>query len=548
MTYSTNRRQFLLAASSITALAGLSACGFTGSGQTQAGASGGESGTSAAAASKKDAVYAQSVQVTSLEPSGKQPQGYPAGYEAAFAIFSGLVRFTKDLTFEPELATEWTTSSDGLTWRFKLRSGVKFHDGTPFDAKAVVPYFTSMTDKTVNLSALSLWSPIASVKEVDSMTVEIVTKKPYGAMLNTLAHGSALIPSPASVLNKADFALKPVGCGPYKLDTFAPGQQLVVKANLDYWRGKPTYDSITYKYVGDATGRVAALQSGQADIIDAVPVEQAEQLKAAADVKVMEIPGLQVFGVGLRVTASPLQDKAVRQALNYAVDKKSLVNAVFRGHATVMDSPLAPNTTGHVTCGSYDFSVEKANSMLDQAGWGKGGDGVRAKGGTRLSLKLRTPDGMYPNDVRVAQVVQDQLKAVGVEVTIDKIDKARFWDSIKVPANKVDFDMVLFGYNPSHGNGAIHMDAMFRTNPSQDSVIPQWNFNWYSSKVVDDSITKGQETVDPAKLGDSLSAAQKTVWEDSPYIWLYVKNNIVAYSTKVAPPTVLPVVFTLPSR
>ncbi len=405
-----------------------------------------------------------------------------------------------------------------------------------------------MTDKTVNLSALSLWSPIASVREVDPMTVEIVTKAPYGAMLNTLAHGSALIPSPASVAYKTDFALKPVGAGPYKLDTFQPGQQLVVKANSDYWRGQPTYDSITFKYVGDATGRMAALQSGQADIVDAVPVEQVDQLKAAAGLKVIEIPGLQVFGVGLRVTAAPLQDKAVRQALNYAVDKKSVVSGVFRGHATVMDSPLAPNTTGHVTCGSYDFSVDKANSMLDQAGWTKGADGVRAKGGTRLSLKLRTPDGMYPNDVRVAQVVQEQLKAVGVEVTIDKIDKAMFWESIKVPAAKVDFDMVLFGYNPSHANGAIHMDAMYRTNPSKDTVIPQWNFNWFSSQAVDDSITKGLETVDPTKLGDALSTAQKTVWEECPYLWLYVKNNIVAYSTKVAAPTVLPVVFTLPSR
>jgi len=530
----------LLLAPSIAALGGLAACGFSGGPSSSPGASG-----SGGAPTVPDLVYAQSVPISSLEPSGKQPQAYPAGYEAAFAIFSGLVRFTPELEIEPELATEWATSEDGLTWTFTLRTGVTFHDGTTFDADAVVPYFTSMLDAKVNLSALSLWSPISKVIKVDAQTIEIVTEEPYGGLLNTLAHGSALIPSPKSVGGK-DFALNPVGAGPYRMATFKPGSELRVEAFDGYHRGRPAYDSITYRYVGDPAGRLAALRSGQAQVVDAVPVEQVDTLKAAGGIEVIEEPGLQVFGVGLCLTTPQLQDKQVRQALNHAVDVGSIITAVFRGHATAMTSPLAPNTTGFVDCGAYDFSVDKANQLLDEAGWAVGAGGVRAKGAQRLSLKLRTPDGMYPNDVRVAQVIQEQLKAVGIEITIDKIDKSAFWDSIKVPKADVDFDMVLFGYNPSHGNGAIQLDALYRTNPSETTTIPQWNFQWYSNDAVDDSITAGQHAVsDSAK---ALEPAQKAIWDDCPYLWLYVKNNIVAHSTKVAAPVVLPVVFTLPSR
>lgn len=548
MPYQFNRRQFVVGGASLTVMAALSACGVQSGSSPTSGSAGAVSGAGNGPVNLNP-VYAQSLQITSLQTSGKQPVGYPSAYEAAFAIYAGLVRFSRTMTFEPDLATKWSTSKDGLEWTFTLRPGVKFHDGTDFDADAVVSYFTSMLDKSVNLAAYNLWSPIASVTKTDDTTVVVKTTKPYGALLNTMAHGSALIPSPQSVKQfGAEIGLHPVGAGPYQLTKFDPGASLVVKRHDGYYGDKPLYDSVTYLYVGDASGRVSALQTNRAQLIDAVPVEQVDSLGSDSAVKVIDEAALQVFGIGLNFTNTALQDKMVRQAMNYAIDKAALISTIFRGHATVLNSPLAPATTGYVKRGSYDLAIDKATDLLKQAGYTAGGDSVLAKGSTRLSFRLRTPDGMYPNDVQVAQVIQAQLKAVGIEVTIDKVDKAGFWDSIKVPRDKVDFDLVLFGYNPSHASGALALDALYRTNPDAAATVPQWNFNWYSSPAVDAAITAGLQAVDPDKSRIELGRAQQQLWDDCPYIWLYAKNNIAAYSAKVAPPLVLPIAFTLPSR
>lgn len=540
-----SRRQLLLTGGFVMAGAVLAGC--------SSGKSSGSAGTSSAAgaqqkATTKKVVYAQNVQITSLATAGAQPQVYPAGYEAAFAIYSGLIRFGKDLSFQSDLATKWSTSSDGRTWTFTLRQGVKFHDGTPFDADAVVAYFTKMIDKTYNLSAYSLWSPIQSTTKVDDSTVAVTTTQPYGALLNTLAHGSALIPSPALTAQGPDVAgLHPVGTGPYRVDTFQPGTKLVVTANADYFGDKPVYDTITYTYVGDDAGRVAALQSGQANIINAVPVQQAKALASANGLHLIQVAGLQVFGIGMNQTNPILQDKNVRKALNLAIDTNAIISALYRGYATPLDSPLAPKTVGHATAGKNSYDVKQATSLLKKAGLTAGSDGRFSKNGTPVNLRLRTPDGMYPNDTLVAQAIQEQLSKVGIGVTIQKVDKATFWDGIKVAKDKVDFDLVLFAFNPSHGSGALQLDIMYRSNPT-DGPVGGWNFNWYSNPDVDQLLTTALQTVDTSKQADVLAKAQKIIWDDAPYIWLYVPNNLTAYDSKAATPVVLPVVFTLPSR
>lgn len=543
------RSMFKWSAVLIVALALIAAgCSKTPAPAPAPGASAGDAASppSPAPAKKESIVYAHSVPISSLETSGMQPQGYPAGYEAAFAVYNGLVKFDEKLNFQPDLAAAWSTSEDGLTWTFNLREGVKFQDGTDFNADAVVKHFNRMLDKNVNVGAISLWQHIDKVEKSDDKTVKVITKAPYGGLLNVMAHGSALIPSPAAVEQYGkEIGLKPVGTGAYTVEKFEPGTQLVLKANDSYYGDKPAYKQITFRYVADASARIAALKSGQADVIDAVPVEFADDIKNTPNLDLIQNPGLQVFGIGLNQTNELLRDQAVRQALNYAIQKDAILKVLFKGYGTVLTSPLAPNTTGYVKAGEYGYDPEKAKKLLADAGWQAGAGGVLEKSGKKLSLSLRTPEGMYPNDVQVAETVQNQLKAIGVEVKIDKIEKSQFWNSIRVPQDKVDFDMVLFGYNPSHGDGYIQLDALFATNPDPAQNPIQWNFNWYSSKEADRLMGEARTTVDPKKRTDLLGQAEKIIWDEAPYIWLYAKNNIVAKNKSVENVKVLPVVFTL---
>lgn len=506
------------------------------------------SGGSEIVTAPKELVYAQSIAITSLDPAGMQPQGYPSGYEAAFAVHNGLIRFTEDLQFEPDLAESWTPSEDGLTWTFKLREGVKFHDGNPFNADAVVKQYTRMINPEINLGAYSLWAPIEKIEKVSDYEIKITTKTPYSAFLNVMAHGSALIPSPAAVEADPDnYGLAPVGTGPYKLEKIEPGTELSLVRNDDYYEGTPLYEKVIFRYVSDPSARIAALKSGDAQVADAIPVEYAEDLESNPNIKLTSKPGLQTFGIGLNQKNEILQDKAVRQAFNYAIDKEAIAKTLFMGYVTPLTGPLAQNTVGSVELTPYQTDVEKAKAMLDEAGWKLNGD-VREKDGKKLEFTLIIPDGMYPKDVVLSEVIQNQLKEVGVKVTINKVEKSTYWDQLKVPADKTGYDMALWGYNPSHGNGQIHMENLFTSNVDENEKPGLWNFIWYSNPEVDSLLASAKEQVVTEEFNATMKQAEEIVWEECPYIWLYSNNIISAATEDVDNVIVLPVVFTLVHR
>ena len=530
-------------------IAAILSCMFGGCGSKSDSAQTQDKGDSSqTAAAPKELVYAQSMAITSLDPAGMQPQGYPSGYEAAFAVHNGLIRFTEDLQFEPDLAESWTTSEDGLTWDFKLREGVKFHDGTPFNADAVVKQYTRMINPDINLGAYSLWEPIEKIEKVSDYEVKIVTKTPYSAFLNVMAHGSALIPSPTAVEADSDnYGLAPVGTGPYKLEKIEPGTELTLVRNDDYYEGTPLYERVVFRYVSDPSERISALKSGDVQVADAIPVEYADDLEADSNIKLISKPGLQVFGVGLNQKNEILQDKTVRQALNYGIDKEAIAKTLFMGYVTPLAGPLAQNTVGSAELTPYTADIEKAKTMLDEAGWKLNGD-VREKDGKKMEFTLIVPDGMYPKDVVLTEVIQSQLKEIGVQVTINKVEKSTYWDQLKVPADKTGYDMALWGYNPSHGSGQIHMENLFTSNADESEKPSLWNFIWYNNPEVDSLLTSAKEQVVEEEFSATMKQAEEIVWEECPYIWLYSNNIISATTADVDSVMVLPVVFTLVHR
>src|SRR5579864_2203498 len=473
---------------------------------------------------------AQSGAVATLDPAGPSNDlMHPAGSAAASLVYEGLVGFDTEMKITPELASSWRVDRDGRTWMFKIRGGVSFQDGTPLTAQAAAINFEREINSKTNESTLSLWDPIASVTAPDASTLQIVTTKPYGALLNTLAHGSALIASPAA-LEKwgAQYKLHPVGTGPYVLDRWDVGTQLELVQNSQYWGGKPGFGRIILRDIPDPAARVASLESGQAQVAESIPPENADQVRRIPSTRVIIEPGLATFGMGINLTRPVLQDLRVRQALNYAVSKDLLVKALFHGDARVLDSPLAPGAAGYTDVGPWPYDPPKARRLLDAAGWKPAPPiGIRVKDGKSLEITLLTPRGTFPHDMEVVETLADYLRNVGFGPHFLYVDSAAFRDALLAPPDQYKWDLAYFGFTPGNGDGGYHLDALYRSNPDRQHRPQIWNFTWYSNPQVDAWLNTGDQAVD-ARIRDAAYAkAQRQVWTDAPYLWLFSEDVIV---------------------
>jgi ABC-type transport system substrate-binding protein len=493
-------------------------------------------------------VYAQSVPVTTLDPAHGAFLAYPAGYEVSYALYDRLVTFDADLNIVPQLATEWEVSEDGLEWTFQLHSGVTFHDGTPFDSDAVVFNIERMVDTERNPTNRPLWDPVAGANEIDEDTVRITTSEPFPALLNTLAHGSGAMVSPTAVEQNGEesIATSPVGTGPFSLESFSPGQEVVLSAYEDYWGKAPQTRQLVFQYVPEASTRISALRTGQVDVIDAVPPQLASTLQGDPNVQILSKPGLRPMGFAIMTGRAPLDDVRVRQALNYAVPTGAIANSVFQGFARPADSPLAFNTSGHTSVGSYQHDPERARELLAEAGWEDGnGDGVLDKGGQRLLLTLYTPEGLFPGDLAISEIAASSLQQVGVAVEIVQTEAAAYWDYLRLPPSEIPWDLAQFGFNPSNADGTYHLDSLFSSNPPGSAAIAAWNIAQYRNEEVDALLARAKTTVAPAERNELLARVQEIVWEESPYIWLQVNEVISAARADLQGVEVWPTIFTI---
>lgn len=492
-------------------------------------------------------VFGQSVPVTTLDPARGAFLAYPAGYEVSFAIYDRLVTFDAEFKIVPQLATSWTASDDGLAWTFALRPGVTFHDGTPFDADAVVFNVERMVSVERNPTNRPLWNPVAGAEAVDDLTVTIRTHAPFSALLNTLAHGSGAMVSPAAAERFGDdnIATNPVGTGPFMLESFNPGQEVVLKAFPGFWGTPSGTEELVFQYVPEASTRISALRTGQVDVIDSVPPQLALTLQSDPNVRVLTNPGLRPMGFAMMTERAPLDDVRVRQAINYAVPKDAIARGVFQGFARPADSPLAFNTVGHVTAGEFAFDPARAAGLLDEAGWAMGAGGMRSKDGEQLELTLYTPEGLFPGDLDIAEVVASSLQDIGIAIDIVKIERASYWDELRKAPADIAWDLAQFGFNPSNADGTYHLDSLFTSNPPGAAAIGAWNIVRYDNPEVDALIEAAKTSIDLDARDAYLADVQRIVWADAPYIWLQVNEIISAVRSDVQGVEVWPVIFTI---
>lgn len=355
------------------------------------------------------------------------PRGSIAQYPLNVNVFETLVRMTPNYEVVPLLATSWTFKAPN-TWRIKLRRGVRFHNGKPFNAQAVKWTFDRISQYGGGTPGLGATSTVI----VDPYTVDVTPKYENRRLIEQLVHPSYSIIAPDTT---PETSSRPVGTGPFVFERYDRQQQIVVARNPNYWGSKALLDRIVFRFLPDPNARRLALQAGDVDLILDVPREAVRDLQARSFlVQRSQIGAYEAMycKIGTTGGASILRgNPAIRKAIGYAIDRKALINGVFEGLAkdeqTMVPARLLGDRNAKAVRG-YTFDRAKARKLLDDAGWRVGSDGIRAKGGQRLTLSLI--DG-FPNALvhgSVPDFVQEQLQRVGIEVKIVKMPDGPSYD------------------------------------------------------------------------------------------------------------------------
>jgi peptide/nickel transport system substrate-binding protein len=342
--------------------------------------------------------------LTANEPDTMDPHQTQSRYATLVitAMFDSLMHMDADLEIRPGLAISWELSEDAQTWTIELREGVTFHDGEPFNAEAAKYNFDRIVDPDVrSVGAGILIGPYESSEVVDEYTVQLHFSEPYGAFINALAdpYNWITMVSPAAAEEHGqDFNLQPVGTGPFIFEEYVPQEMVSVVRNPDYdwapefypYQGPARVDRVTFRFVSELSTRLAALETGEANISMELPPLEVQRIRDDDRFEVVSsaVPGVPVVAL-CNMSKPPLDDVLVRRAINYGVNQEAMVNTLFAGEWFAAHNILAPNTWAfdEESAEMYSYDPDRAAELLDEAGWvDTNGDGGREKDGEDLEV------------------------------------------------------------------------------------------------------------------------------------------------------------------
>ncbi len=451
-----------------------------------------------------------------------QNSGFAPHNRVMRSIFDSLTRLLPDQSIGPWLAESWTTSPDRLRYEFKLRRGVKFHDGTPFDAASVKANFDRLNDPANTLSSRPCLGPYVSSEVVAEDLIRVTLNQPFTPFLRNLSMTKLGLVSPAAVAKYgATFAQNPVGTGPFRFAGLKSGTEIRLERNPDYdWapagarRGAAHLERLTFKNVPEQSTRVAVLQSGQVHAADLIPPQNLAALKADDRFIVLEKELLNTnYSLCLNVAKAPWDDEEIRLALRLSLDIDAIVKVIYLGTFPRAWSPLSPSMFGSAEkqlSESWRLDVKRAIDILERKGWKPGVDGVREKDGKRLTIKFIDSQGNREKRLDVVQLVRRQLAASGFALSIDS--QPAGVTSSKLASN--EFDMF--------GSASFHVDP----DILRQSYVPAARSLQSGIKVVDPELiewlTQGAREADPVERAELYRRAQHKIVEKTYAIPVYV--------------------------
>ena len=465
--------------------------------------------TAALAAGPAPAAQDTLVVVQEAEPVGLDimQSSIQTTMSVGYNLHETLLKPTEQAGVLPGLAEKWEKLDD-LTWKFTLVKGATFHNGEPINAAAVKFSFERIMSDALKSPHRGKLTSFKEVKVIDDRTFTISLSQPYAPGLYMLAQYLFIVP-PGYVqkVGDAEYNLNPVGSGPYKLDKWVKGQEIVMSAYDRYYGPKPAYKKLVFKGVPEEASRIAALLTGEADVISGVPVHQRKRVLDSGKAYLTDQMGSMNY-LGLNTYEKPLSDVRVRQALNHAVNRPLINKALFNDKAILCRGPISPRTLGaDPGLKPYEYSPEKAKKLLAEAGYPNG-------------FEIRLAFSPYmPQVQEQAEAIAADLAKVGVQVKLESFERAVMWDRYK---NKLHQMFIYFWDDAPEPDR--YMYSLFHSK-SRDY--------YYKNETVDQLLEKGRGTMDPAARVKVYNELDRFLYQDAPWVYLYVIPEVYAVANSV---------------
>ena len=423
-------------------------------------------------------------------------------------IHETLVKYDVDMNLIPSLAESWEVSENALSWTFRLRKGIFFHDGTTFNAEAVKYTF----DRLLNLSngsprrdALSM---VKEIKVVNPSTINFVMWKPFALFLNQLTVYNLAILSPKAAKKWGrEYSIAPAGTGTFKLESWSPGERVVLSRNDHYWGKKPRFDKLIFRIIPDESVRVKLLLKGEIDVISPVPNGLIKQLEQSKEAQVIHEKGFRTIYLGFNNKIKPFNDLRVRKAVSHIINTEAIMKNVLKGRGGLgggHESPFVPGAHQGLKPHPYDPALAK--KLLTEAGYPNG-----------FSTTLYTPKGRYYMDEEVAHSIQAQLKEAGIAV---RIETPSWTTYIRLLEEGTDIPMFIMG------KGSPTSDLNFTMNHGIKTG-GKMNYSQYSNPKVDRLIEEQEGIVDPKRRFQVLYEIQKITYDEVANITLFYEDQIL---------------------
>ncbi len=455
------------------------------------------------------------------EPASLDPHAVTAvnDFRINVNIYDGLVRYdANSLNVEPALATSWTISEDGLVYTFTLRQGVTFHDGSPFNADAVVFNFERMLDENHPFHntgpfplAGQFYGNLDNIRATGEFEVEMTLSSPFAPFMSNLAYPAGLIISPAAVeAHGADVGRNPSGTGPFRFVEWLSNERVTLEANADYWDGAPSVSGVVFRPIVEATTRVNELRAGGVDMIVEVTPDEVAGLSADANFTVHQQAGPHVWFLILNVLEAPFDDVRVRQAANHAINRVSLVEDVLQGSATVANSPTPPafGSAHNSDIKGYDYNPERAKELLAEAGYPNGVD---------VTFYVTEGGSGMLDPVPMGEAIQADLRAVGINASIQTFEWNSFLGEVN-PGMKGKANIAQMAWMTDEPSTLPFLTLRTNAWPEQGG----FNSGYYSNPRVDALLEAAQVATNPAERDQLYRDMQEIVVADAP--WVFVAN------------------------